>query len=1022
MPLEDRYEFLADWVLPGDHHPGFRVVADFSPTYPPPTASNPDGNGFRVPAGGEIVSPALDLIHTAASLDRIEELRDSIETTTAMSLNDRIDQLALLVLFDVARDDIPSAQSLLAELFALVVPEGDTAPRQLDPLLLCVHAAAEHPALSVAIVDAAYRVVQSYQSVLDRSAWQRQYTAAFARVQQSAGNTDPDSPVDTEIKLSRWSPASPPRARYRGTGCPIANWVTAAGGADNLSSHDLDYLYFAIPLRGNYEVECDVGGFGWRDTQLLVAGHWVGPVYDHKSCDLGGIYGAATRIQFNPPLTKVGGYIHDRTVVRKGAATTYFNGRPIHTQALSPGHDPWLAVRSQARMDGGVRNVRITGEPVVPEALRLSGAPGLNGWIPYYEETVGVDWQAYAGAGEPGGIQARRQSAFHRGSHVESALFYHRPMLEDGSIEYEFYYERGMCEAHPVLGRLCLILAPAGVKVHWLTDGPFDRTDLAPDNLHDEPENRRGSGPLPLRDNNWNQLRLTVHGDTVDLLLNNELVYQRNIEPTNQRHFGLFHYADQTELRVRNVTWNGDWPRDIPALHDQELFADESGFLDERLPELTAVFEHDFAADGLPLDRFNIVRGDSAAHINPGPDGLRATREAAGGYYNATVAPNLSVSGDFDVTAAFDQLVTDPPAAGSSNIYLLAIADNETADECSIIRRHTLVQGSDDHVVQCARVFRPDGTERRHYFARQAVEARAGTLRLARRGERVYYLFAENDSEQFRLIGEETCPAVDLQLQGVRLINQIHGDAGSTSVLWKNLIIRAESLAGPAVNPQDNPLVDLNRERDALPQFVSQDFTTAPPNDELVRRWTDLRAWNRADDGLLIVATGTNNWTSAGAAIQKRIEGDFDIAIRFDPQRLDMPADGLTTAIYLQVELQDAGATQLSLIFQKLASDVSEVFVQLSADNGQSGRNYRRLGRLVASSVQGLRLARRGRQITGIAFFDDTGGEVVVAQGDVGDAPIDFDGTRILVHTGGAGRESHVVWKSLDVHAEGLIE
>jgi hypothetical protein len=591
-------------------------------------------------------------------------------------------------------------------------------------------------------------------------------------------------------------------------------------------------------------------------------------------------------------------------------------------------------------------------------------------------------------------------------------------MLEDGSIDYEFWYDTGVCAAHPALDRLCFLLQPDGVKVHWLTDGRYDRTESMPDQLIDEPANRRGPAPLPLHERDWNRLRLTVHGDTVDLGLNGELIYQRELETTNQRHFGLFHYSDRTELRVRNVTWTGDWPRESPELDAQELALDETGFLDDRLPELTAVFSHELT-NGLRLDQVTFLEGSIPEHFTVARDGLYATRNGSGdGYISATVAPNLSVSGDFDISASFDQLVTDTTVNGSSNISLMVVA--ETADECLLLRRRIRHRGRDQQLLQCSSVRRENDATRRAFFAHQLMEAPAGTLRIARRGETVYYLFAENDSPNFRLIGRESFPAADLPLHGVRLRLQTHGDDGLTSVVWKNLTVRAESLAGPALNTDDNSLEDLNRQRNDLSQSLTQDFTTAPPDEALIRRWTDLRKWNPADNGLLIVAPGTDDWTSAGAALQRRIEGDFDVSIRFDPQRLDIPADGLNSSVYLQVNLEDAGATQLSLIFEKLDSDVSEALVQLSADNGGAGRNYRFLGRLGVSLIQGLRLARRGRQITCIALSEKLGGEVIFAQVDVGDAPIDFDGTRILVHTGGAGRESHVVWKSLDVHADRL--
>ena len=53
-------------------------------------------------------------------------------------------------------------------------------------------------------------------------------------------------------------------------------------------------------------------------------------------------------------------------------------------------------------------------------------------------------------------------------------------------------------------------------------------------------------------------------GDTLKLALNGTEVYERAIEPTNQRFFGLFHYTDRTEARVRGLTMTGDWPKALP--------------------------------------------------------------------------------------------------------------------------------------------------------------------------------------------------------------------------------------------------------------------------------------------------------------------------------------------------------------------------------------------------------------------------------------------------------------------------
>ena len=40
MPPEQRFEYLANWVLPGSDHETFRLAVDFSPTHPAPPARN----------------------------------------------------------------------------------------------------------------------------------------------------------------------------------------------------------------------------------------------------------------------------------------------------------------------------------------------------------------------------------------------------------------------------------------------------------------------------------------------------------------------------------------------------------------------------------------------------------------------------------------------------------------------------------------------------------------------------------------------------------------------------------------------------------------------------------------------------------------------------------------------------------------------------------------------------------------------------------------------------------------------
>jgi hypothetical protein len=139
-----------------------------------------------------------------------------------------------------------------------------------------------------------------------------------------------------------------------------------------------------------------------------------------------------------------------------------------------------------------------------------------------------------------------------------------RPLLEDSAVEYEFFYDPDKAVAHPMLDRLTFLLEPDGVKLHWLTDGRSETSKVRFDNAQLEPTCRRGPSQLPLKARAWNKVRLVVAGDVVRLVLNGTEIYERPIEPTNQRQFGLFHYADRSDARVRSISHVGSWPKKLP--------------------------------------------------------------------------------------------------------------------------------------------------------------------------------------------------------------------------------------------------------------------------------------------------------------------------------------------------------------------------------------------------------------------------------------------------------------------------
>jgi hypothetical protein len=261
-----------------------------------------------------------------------------------------------------------------------------------------------------------------------------------------------------------------------------------------------------------------------------------------------------------------------KLAVKDGMMTSFVNDQQIHTERLPASVDPWLAIETTtANQTGMMKNLQILGTPAVPAEVKLSAGQALEGWrADYYGERAGTvprnsgQTAQWTKKGDEI-IAAKVTNA--AGSFRESMLQYHRPLLEDGEIEYEFFYEPGKQEVHPALGRTAFLLSGDGVQAHRLTDAQFDRTGLAPDNAELIP----GSKRAPLKAADWNQVKLVLRDDGVDVVVNGAEVAKCKIEPANVRTFGLFRFAEVGGVRVRNVVHRGKWPGKLPPLAEQEL-------------------------------------------------------------------------------------------------------------------------------------------------------------------------------------------------------------------------------------------------------------------------------------------------------------------------------------------------------------------------------------------------------------------------------------------------------------------
>ncbi len=1041
MQPEARLTYLSRWVLPGEDHAGFRMIVGFEPLDQSPEKRSDheialDAAGLSsslylsAPVGGRIISPALDLVATAAELGRLPSLQESILAAETLDGAQEIERLAMQVLVAVETNAPARAAPLLEQMFAQVLTDPTTLHRSRDAALLCLHVATRSPQLSQTVFDPAQRIAQQYLTVYNRQAWEQHLTATVAVLKEIVEGENRTAKTTPSDGAPQWAAVARSRAFEHGTGFPAPLWRLTPTSVRNLSSHGDDFLFFKIPLQGSYSVEGDVTEFNWQDSHLMVAGTWIAPIHGHRVYGIGNVRGEQARIAISPPLSNLSrpAPIHYRTAVNATQATTYFNGRQIHTQPLNSVQDPWIAIRSSYRHDGGADDLRISGTSTVPDTISLSESPELLGWYEYYrrpDRDELVDWR-YQPATASSGLSVETALAeivgpqrpeLPRGCHAESLLVYTRPLWEDGTLEYEFWYAPNQSLVHPVLGRTCFLLQPDGIGIHPLTDGPYEPFSRRPDAIVDEPQHRRGPSTLPLLSGAWNRMTLSLVGNQVTLQLNGQKVYEREVGSADPRTFGLFHYADREEARVRQVRWSGNWPKRLPVLSEQQLASGEPALLEERSQALAAEFFESFNEDTFSSRRMKVVEGDPAQHFFATSEGLTIRRPAEVGYRNAMLSPHIEISGDFDVTVRFDQLESHSLPEMTATIMLNVAASNDANDIGSLQRKRDR-QG--DQVLQCLYMQTIGDSERRHYFNHRGVEATAGRLRLSRRGDQLFYQFAENDTDQFRVVGRADFSTADLTGPAIRFGAQIQGTTGYTHVRFRDFHARAERMQGLALDSIHSKLADLNQSRAKLSANFHHNFVQASPSANDLFRWNAERQWNKADGGLVIQAAGTKEWTSSGLSLLRQIDGDFDIKIEFDPRQLAIPAAGQESSIYLQAELTDPARTQVNSTLVRMPSGTVVANAKLRASLHSGEFQYRSLGAIELASVKQLRLARRGERIYWIAGSEAVSDETIIASADIGDAAIDFGCLRMLVHTGGEGRSSEVLLRSLIVNAERL--
>ena len=388
-------------------------------------------------------------------------------------------------------------------------------------------------------------------------------------------------------QLTHWFPATT-RECVSSAGAPW--WAVQEGHIAHLTGAGSDLLYFAYPLTGEFEFTVDAYDGLWAETDLGYGGIVV-EGQDGSSATLWSV-GGHESFRRGRTLRRERESFGTVTVrVADGKMQYVLNNHVSYEEELS-GTSPWITLYTDFARSTTFRNPRFTGAPTIPREVLLVSGDRMDGWNctftgesqprhrlmaqkPKSERDIVACYQRdeptqFGWRAQDGLLIGRAQDVH---ATAQSWIYYHRPLRDRESFSYDFYYVPGQSVAHPTIGRIALLLEPEGVQEHWITQIDWEDIVLGmiENNRLDVPQARRGPRTLPLKSGDWNRVVLTLAGQNIQVALNDELIYERPLEPEVDHRFGLYRGKTQS-LKVRRPKLAGPWPKSLsPGIRDNLL-------------------------------------------------------------------------------------------------------------------------------------------------------------------------------------------------------------------------------------------------------------------------------------------------------------------------------------------------------------------------------------------------------------------------------------------------------------------
>jgi hypothetical protein len=585
LSSDEQYELLHKWSMPVADQNEVRVLTSLVPEAAPPMefaralGLRPKKESFSVSSVGDMPGMFCSAWTMIVAADDAGNLRTLITKLEGLVTKKTVNAAFVLTLAKI-RDSRTSDDELKILLTARVAGDGELPqPANLSDAVL-VAAGMKREVLKPVCEQIGERLNQfDFAAGTSPSVAFLRRLRATVILKNRAADIDPATVLYGTPEL--WIAADDQNRTGASTGSDRAIWLTHEEHIKRLAGPGDDLLLFRYPLTGTFELKGEVTALDHGSAGLCYGGLAFDANQEKFTVkDVQRSYFESRVWPFVAPkelrmFNRVNIRSNDEKVTFLSNLHPGWNGTPASCSSC-----PWLGLRAFG--DGRVyfRNLEIVGEPLIPREVRIADSSDLRGWTATYGETVPKAVQPFmpgpavngpAAAEAPdwtvvdGVVNGRMASKPEADVVAQSLLTYMRPLLNDESVSYEFFYDEGKTTAHPALGRLAFLIEADGIRMHWLTDNGNEWTGLAADNAVIEPLNRRGPKTLPLQPAAWNSVSIKFTDGKASVSLNGEEVYERPMDEVTNRHIGFYHDRNTSAAQIRNVVLKGNWPEKLSA-------------------------------------------------------------------------------------------------------------------------------------------------------------------------------------------------------------------------------------------------------------------------------------------------------------------------------------------------------------------------------------------------------------------------------------------------------------------------